>query len=221
MDIPAPADPPERTRAARRAPGEVRDLLLDSARELFSAHGYANTSTKRIAEQAGVAEALLFRHFGSKAQLFREAVVEPLIEVLQGYAEEWLNVGPHEVEQPTHAFVKTFFDTLSDRRGFALALTAADNYTDDVVEDAGATLADVLRAIEGVVKQEEELNGYRGLNIPATTRVGVGSVLATAMFRSWIFGSDATDIADDRITNDLEQLLIHGVRHRAAPDRTA
>jgi AcrR family transcriptional regulator len=219
MDMPAPANPPERLRAPRRAPGEVRDLLLDAARELFSSHGYANTSTKRIAEQAGVAEALLFRHFGSKAQLFREAVVEPLIQLLQGYAEEWLNFGPHEVEQPTHAFVTTFFDTLSDRRGFALALTAADNYTDDVVEDAGATLADVLAVIEGVVVQEVELNGYLGLNIPVTTRVGVGSVLATAVFRNWVFGSNAADIPDDRITNDLEQLLLHGVRHRSEPTK--
>ncbi|MDT7556495.1 MAG: hypothetical protein QOI68_965, partial [Pseudonocardiales bacterium] len=46
MSIPAPTPPPERVRAARRAPGEVRELVLDASRELFSSHGYSNTSTK-------------------------------------------------------------------------------------------------------------------------------------------------------------------------------
>src|SRR5882757_1996940 len=216
MSIPAPTPPPERVRAARRAPGEVRELVLDASRELFSSHGYSHTSTKRIAEQAGVAEALLFRHFGSKAQLFREAVVEPLVEVLQGYADQWLAYdSPHEAELPVRSFIDTFFGTLSDRRGFAMALTAASIYSDDVVEDSGAPLADVLRLIESVVAQEAERFGYRGLNIPVTARVGVGSVLATAMFRGWIFGTNAGEVADDRITNELERLMIYGVRNRS------
>lgn len=189
--------------------------MLDAARELFSTHGYPSTSTKRIAEQAGVAEALLFRHFGSKAQLFREAVVDPLVAVLQGYADQWLAYdSPHEPRQPVHSFIETFFGALSDRRGFAMALTAASNYSDDVVEDAGAPLADVLRAIERVVVQEADRFGYTGLNPPVTARVGVGSVLATAMFRGWIFGSGAGAVADERIITELERLLIHGVRGR-------
>jgi AcrR family transcriptional regulator len=210
-----PAD--ERPRVPRRAPGEVRELVLEAARELFSSHGYPSTSTKRIAERAGVAEALLFRHFGSKAQLFREAVVDPLVLVLEGYADQWLAYDdPHEPRQPVRSFIDTFFGALSDRRGFAMALTAASNYLDDVVDDAGAALADVVRAIERVVVQESDRFGYQGLNPPVTARVGMGSVLAAAVFRSWVFGTGGSAISDDRITAELEQLMMHGVRGRAA-----
>jgi AcrR family transcriptional regulator len=210
-----PAD--GRPRASRRAPGEVRELVLESARELFSSHGYPSTSTKRIAERAGVAEALLFRHFGSKAQLFREAVVDPLVRVLHDYADQWLSYeGPHEARQPVRSFIDTFFGALSDRRGFAMALTAASNYFDDVVEDAGAALADVLRAIEMVLVQEARTFGYERLNPPVTARVGMGSVLGSAVFRGWVFGT-APSISDERITTELEQMMIHGVRGRPAP----
>lgn len=46
-----------------------REQLLDVAEALFVKHGYAGTSTKRIAQGAGVAEALVFHHFGTKDAL--------------------------------------------------------------------------------------------------------------------------------------------------------
>jgi len=97
-----------------------------------------------------------------------------------------------------------------------MALTAASNYLDDVVDDAGAALADVVRAIERVVIQEADRFGYQGLNPPVTARVGMGSVLAAAVFRSWVFGAGSATISDDRITAELEQMMMHGVRGRVA-----
>ncbi|MEA1993667.1 MAG: TetR/AcrR family transcriptional regulator [Euryarchaeota archaeon] len=58
--------------------------ILDAGLKLFSCHGYIGTTTKRIAEKAGITEVTLFRHFGSKRNLFyavleREADVEDKI----------------------------------------------------------------------------------------------------------------------------------------------
>ncbi len=49
-----------------------REQLLSTALDLFCAHGYAATSTKRIAEAAGVTEGLVFHYFGSKEALLLE-----------------------------------------------------------------------------------------------------------------------------------------------------
>src|SRR5262245_43759319 len=76
-------------RATRRRRGEPRRLLLTAGRELFSAQGYSVTSTREIAERAGVSETLLFRHFGSKAGLFREALALPFVEFIQDFSERW------------------------------------------------------------------------------------------------------------------------------------
>ena len=201
-------------RSVRRAPGEVRELLLEAAEEMFSSHGFDYSSTKRIAERAGVAEALLFRHFGSKAQLFRDAIVEPMVSVLRQYTNQWFGYDrPHVAERPVHEFVEMFFGTLSQRRGSALALTAASNYSSGVVEDAGAPLVDVLQAVESVVIQEAGRFGYAGLNPPITARVGVGSVLAAAVFRGWMFAPGG-DPSDGAVAGELETLLMHGVRNR-------
>jgi AcrR family transcriptional regulator len=52
----------------------VRDQLLDAAARLYAEAGYRGATTRRIAVQAGVNEITLFRHFGSKDALIREAI---------------------------------------------------------------------------------------------------------------------------------------------------
>jgi AcrR family transcriptional regulator len=59
--------------AARPIP--VRERLLDSAKVLFSIHGFENTSTAAIARQANTSESQLIKHFGSKEGLL-EAIFE-------------------------------------------------------------------------------------------------------------------------------------------------
>lgn len=54
---------------------EKQQQILSSAQKLFALEGVAAVSTARIANEAGVSEALIFRHFGSKQQLV-EAVVK-------------------------------------------------------------------------------------------------------------------------------------------------
>lgn len=53
---------------------DTRDALLEVTGRLFAEHGWRGTTTRRIAEEAGVNEVTLFRHFGSKELLLREAI---------------------------------------------------------------------------------------------------------------------------------------------------
>jgi len=52
----------------------LRDQLLEAAARLYAEAGYRGATTRRIAMQAGVNEITLFRHFGSKEVLIREAI---------------------------------------------------------------------------------------------------------------------------------------------------
>ena len=52
----------------------VRDQLLVAAARVYADGGYHGATTRRIASTAGVNEITLFRHFGSKDVLLREAL---------------------------------------------------------------------------------------------------------------------------------------------------
>lgn len=69
-------EPPAAEAAARRLPAaRRRRQLLHAALEAFAAAGYHTTSMEGIAEAAGVTKPVLYQHFGSKAELFRELIV--------------------------------------------------------------------------------------------------------------------------------------------------
>lgn len=51
-----------------------RNEILAAAAEVFAQHGFRGSTTRRIAEAAGVNEITIFRQFGSKEALLREAM---------------------------------------------------------------------------------------------------------------------------------------------------
>lgn len=53
---------------------DMRQKILQAAGRLFCECGVRGTTTRRIASEAGVNEVTLFRQFGSKEQLLREAI---------------------------------------------------------------------------------------------------------------------------------------------------
>ena len=52
-------------------PADIRrEQILQTAVDLFSQRGFKGTTTKEIAKSAGVSEAIIFRHFASKDELY-------------------------------------------------------------------------------------------------------------------------------------------------------
>jgi AcrR family transcriptional regulator len=89
--MPAPVAAPKhprRTQAERRA--TTRAAILDAAIECLVEEGYADTTTRRIAERAGVTPGALQHHFTSKAELLSEAVRH----VRGKFAQEMFAKGP-------------------------------------------------------------------------------------------------------------------------------
>jgi hypothetical protein len=74
-DAPAPWRTAQTT--ARRRPGSLRPA------------GLPQHQTREIAQAAGVTEHLLFRNFGSKAALFREALVLPFTSFVDEFGRTW------------------------------------------------------------------------------------------------------------------------------------
>jgi AcrR family transcriptional regulator len=68
---PASSEKTRRTQPERRA--ATRTALLDAAIDCLAEEGYANTTTRRIAERAGVTPGALQHHFATKAELLGHA----------------------------------------------------------------------------------------------------------------------------------------------------
>jgi TetR/AcrR family transcriptional regulator len=89
MNATAAKAPRRRTRRPGRPPGgdaAVREALLETARKLFLARGFASVTIRQIATAAGSSPATIHYHFGDKLGLYRamlDAVIEPVAAMLE------------------------------------------------------------------------------------------------------------------------------------------
>lgn len=75
----------------RRDANRTKMRIIEAAKDLFAAQGYAQAGLREIAAEAGVAVSLLPQHFGSKAELFEAALLDAMAEstILETPKENW------------------------------------------------------------------------------------------------------------------------------------
>lgn len=210
--MPKSAAPTEGTRRARGAP---RLLALEAARTLFARQDYRSTTTKEIAEAAGVAEHLLFRHFGSKAALFNEAVVGPFLQIVEDLGARWESIdpGPEQSVAIARNFLGALYDLFLDNRGLLMTLWAADALTDDELAETGIAEIDRAIALLGQLGgMGSEILGIHADHPDLAARSTVAMVAGMAAFGATFFGG--TRPRRDVIVEELTQATLHGFLHR-------
>jgi len=74
--IPVPVAPPRPKRRTQKERREAtRTALLEATIDCLVRHGYRNTTTRGVADRAGVSQGALEHHFSSKAELVSEATL--------------------------------------------------------------------------------------------------------------------------------------------------
>ena len=194
----------------RRTPQEVRELLLGAARSTFAARGYARSSTREIADAAGVSEALLFRHFGSKANLFELAVLDPFHGFMEAYVDSRPDItdGPPPPEAPSRDFIESLYAILTANRELVMALLAARAYEVDLT--ATPELSDALDRLEVMAETELAQRGMTDVDVPVTIRVTFAMVVALAVFQDWLFPPERRPTRQQFI-DEMVQFMVHGL----------
>lgn len=105
---------PPTARASRAA--IRREQLLQAALELFCEHGFAATSTRRIADAAGVTEGLIFHYFPNK-----EAILFELVSRQDTFAGRVAML----VQRAAHGSVRELLAAVAEGFGDATAQEAA------------------------------------------------------------------------------------------------
>jgi AcrR family transcriptional regulator len=119
--------------------GNVRERILNAAREVFTVYSFKDASTRMIAKQAGVEHPMIHYYFGSKENLFY-AMAEAIYNETLPVQESWYDG----------------LESMSLQDGFSLFIDRMLNYT--------MTTPDALRvaALNMVnIGNIEEIPGYR------------------------------------------------------------
>jgi len=149
-----------RTETPRRAPvgprrrisaEERRELILDSALEVFAQRGYHGSSIDEIAQTAGVSKALIYEHFPSKLDLHISLLEKHIEEIFERLATAAATSDPGEVR--LEAGVNAFLEFVETRRD-AFRMLFRDAVEQDVAEMLVRVQQQVGAAVAGLIATE-------------------------------------------------------------------
>jgi AcrR family transcriptional regulator len=87
-------EPPKTQAKQRLTAEERRGAVLQAASRVFTTRSYRAATTAEIARESGISEPILYRHFGSKRDLYL-ACLDESWRVLREFAEEAIASDPH------------------------------------------------------------------------------------------------------------------------------
>lgn len=212
-------------RAAARIPAmERRRQILAVATSLFARQGFQGTKTREISEKAHVNEALLFRHFPSKEDLYW-AVLDEKCKARRGFAElkNLLSSG-----QPVPEVFAAIADGLL-RRNFedssVLRLWLFSGLENHRLYRRfyRAYLADYYDVLAGYIRLQIRAGAFRPVNPYLAARGFLGMMLDYILTQG-VFGGPRNGRNNlSQVGRELAEIWLEGMQPRTASvrDRTA
>jgi AcrR family transcriptional regulator len=178
----------------------VRDQLLDAAARLYAEAGYRGATTRRIAVQAGVNEITLFRHFGSKDALLREAISRAGPTTVTAVLPE----SPREPFRELRDWAKAHITELRERRSLIRTCMGEIEEHPDIISAENSPPASAAKAL---------CHYLRRLREGGLAKAPFDEVAASTMLMGVLF-ADAMgrDIMPDMYRTEPEQAVDQYVR---------
>ncbi|HEY0238469.1 MAG TPA: TetR family transcriptional regulator [Friedmanniella sp.] len=146
----------------RGGTGSTRGVVLDAARARFASDGFAATTIRRVAADAGVDPSQVMQFFGSKDELFA-AVMEVPASALERFATVFEGPDEHLGERVVRAHLQAW-ESGAESDALMATLRSAVGH-----DQANAQLRDFV--------QSRLLHGMRGRGDDAVLRAGLASAM--------------------------------------------
>lgn len=197
----------------------VRDRLLKAAHELFTDLGYRATTTREIAARAQVAELTLFRHFGSKADIFEASVLTPLKDYINRWCHSWVNVSAEcTLEQMANQLADGLYTLVrQDHRIFQELIAARSDPRSDLYAAAVAVSTELRKGLRAVHDASFIVANRYGLpadDKPATIGAVAAMIVGSVVLEDWVYPAQHRIPGRDRMVRELTRMIIDGTTHR-------
>jgi AcrR family transcriptional regulator len=187
---------------------EARTRILDAALALFAAHGFNATTTKAIAEQAGVPGGLIFYYFPTKKALLASVLSERNILVELRAASEAL-----VLPDPKAALItlgSRYLSTLKQHKELACILLREFRSHPEVATQFHALREEHIRLITSYVQESLRTGQYEPVkHVEAIARMFLYNIIVIGMIENM---SDPL-----RFVEDMVDVLLCGLAKKAQP----
>ena len=182
---------------------ERREQLISTAIQVFAVNGFHDTSMNDVAEAAGVTKPVLYQHFASKRELYRELLAEISTELRDTIAKATADAGGprQQIENGFRAYFR-FVEQHND--AFRVLFGTATRSDEEFAMEA-------RRVEDSIAEVTAELIQIEGLSPVHRMLLGNGIVsLAEGACRYWLLHDVEVDA--DTLAAQVSQLAWAGLR---------
>lgn len=190
-----------------------KERILNAALKLFSHQGYHATTTKEIAAESGVAEGLIFYHFGDKRKLLLYLVNNfSFVTQLQKEAGELSKL---PAEEALFQFGFAYLGFLRTNMDYLMLI-----WSPELIKDAEVSI-EVSRLIGGfgtagssILKQTAGAKNQPEHTVQTAMMMMTSSILVYCLLHTR-FGQETLPFGDESYIRELVRLLMHGFKEES------
>jgi TetR/AcrR family transcriptional regulator len=200
--------------AAPRLPAsDRRRQLVETALDFFSRKGFGGTTTKEIAAAAGVTEAIIFRHFPTKHDLY-SAVLDhhhDSGQIAECIAQWKTLMDRNDDEGLVRSIVEKIIEAYRrDLRGHRVLLFAALEGHQTGLEQARALKLPILELLYQYVARRQSEGALRECN-PGALVAAVAGMATHYATMTQMFGF-CSNLSDREIADTFVAIVMHGIQ---------
>lgn len=207
--------------AGGRMKGDARrEQILQTAVQLFSQRGFKGTTTKEIAKAAGVSEAMVFRHFATKEELYG-AILDN--KGCKDGVHKFPWEGNHELlaamerKDDFAVFYNIAFDALNKHHndvGFMRLLFYSALEEHELAERFFREFIErIYQFIGGYVEMRQRDGAFREMNPRIAVRAFIGMLIHHSLNNIlWDKKRTIIDITNEEAAKNFAEILLGGIR---------
>lgn len=193
-----------------------RQQLIETALDVFSRKGFDGATTKEIAAEAGVTEAIIFRHFPTKQALY-SAVVQAKRDVTE--IKAWIGsvkkfIGRNDDAGLFREIARAMLSCYRDdpRHERVMLYAALEGQQQTLVEHRRLSLPIMKLLTDYVARRQKE--GALKPGPPEAVIAAIAGMASHFAMMTALFGFDS-GVKDDVMVDAFVNILMEGVRAKA------
>ena len=196
----------------RRSPEERREQIMAAAVKLFARQGFARTTTKEIAQEAGLSEGTIYKYFASKQELLfafiAQAGVETLRPVLEG------REGESEAEVVRGFFLDRL--TLARRNLPLMKVVLGEALFDEKLAQAFASnvARPIISLLEELLNSRIRAGRLRGVEARTAAQTLAGLFITFGILWPVLLPREAGRFSPEELAGMLTSLYLEGMAPR-------
>jgi len=200
---------------------ERRSQIIRVAIDLFATRGFKGTTTRAIAEAAGVSEAIIFRHFATKEDLY-DAIITHTVEKRQKLWESDQQDLPDRLDLETllrsyaHSYIERNRDDASFLRLMMYSALQEHRFREQFL---GVYRSPHIRAIRKAIQAGIDSGDYEPLDVRLTVMSFHGTLTQYCIRRFVARPRAEPRHPDDEMVEIIVALFLRGIIRRDAKGR--